>query len=387
MFNQKCRNPIRLTIFMLAAAVLFAGCGNSTSDTLGGGKTPGLPTQGGAFVTTTDFSTGSYSGIDPSDLSAYKDLPSTTGIIGSDNSAVAFNGKIYLTNRFGSDNITALDTADLSVALNQFSTGTFSNPQDVAMVSDTKGYVSLLGSNDLLIIDPTDQTTPITGTISLAALLDPADTDGMVEAVSMAIVGNRLFIALQLLDSFAAVRSGVLAVIDITTDSLVDTDPATAGIQGVTLTGQNPTFMKYDANLGKLVVTETGTYFANDGGIETVDATTFTAEGYVITEATLGGDAGDFVILSTRTGYVVTGGFSPNDVSIFDIPSKAKTGTLGLNSPWIPSLALDASNRLFVPDRDTTTPGVRVFETTNNTEITTTAPIDVGLPPNKIVFY
>jgi DNA-binding beta-propeller fold protein YncE len=106
-------------------------------------------------VTTTDFTTGSYSTINLRDLTADVDLPSQVGIIESDNWAVYHNNRVYIINRFGFDNITVLDTADLTTAVAQFSTGNGTNPQDMAFVSDTKAYVSLLGSNDLLIVDLT----------------------------------------------------------------------------------------------------------------------------------------------------------------------------------------------------------------------------------------
>jgi hypothetical protein len=126
-----------------------------------------------AFVTTTDYATGSYSTIDLSDLSASVNLPSTTGIIESDNTAVYFNNKVYIINKFGFDNITVLKVSDLTTAIKQFSTGNGTNPQDMAFVSDTQAYVSLLGSNDVLVVDPTESSgNEITGTIDLSVFLD-----------------------------------------------------------------------------------------------------------------------------------------------------------------------------------------------------------------------
>jgi hypothetical protein len=42
------------------------------------------------------------------------------------------------------------------------------------------------------------------------------------------------------------------------------------------------------------------------------------------------------------------------------------------------------NQRLLVPDRTLTNPGIRVYDTFTDQEVTTD-PIDVGLPPNAIV--
>jgi hypothetical protein len=372
-------------------ALLFLGslalvsCGDSSSSGgLGGGGGGGGPTAVPgeiAFVATTDYTTGSYSTINLRDLTADVDLPSQVGIIESDSLAVYYNNKVYVINRFGFDNITVLDTADLSTAVAQFSTGNGTNPQDMAFVSDTKAYVSLYGANDLLIVDPTAPPgAEITGTIDLSGFLD-GDADGFVEASPMVIVGTTLFVALQRLDNFAVVRDGILAVIDTTTDTLIDVDLGTPGTQGIVLTGRNPIYMDYDGALGRIVVSEVGNYFdQTDGGIETVDPWTFVAEGLIISENDLGSDVGDVVIVDGLKGYVVVGGFDPNGVAIFDVATGAKTGDLITNLSFIPGLTLDSSKRLLVPDRTLTNPGIRIYDTFTDQEITTD-PIDVGLPP------
>jgi hypothetical protein len=347
------------------------------------------PAATNAFVLTTDYSTGSYSTIDLDTLAASKDLPSTTGIAESDSSGVYFNNKVYIINRYGFDNVTVLDTSDLTTAVSQFSTGNGTNPQDMAFVSDTKAYVSLYAGTDVLIVDPTSTGTEIIDTIDLSDFLDPADADGGLEANPMVIVGDYLFVALQRLVNWSADLPSIIAVIDTTTDTLVDVDPATTGVQGITLTGRNPIYMEYDETLERIVVSEVGNYGLMDGGIETVDPDTFEAEGFMSTEAQLGGDIGDVVLVNGTKGYVVISDPSwvdPNTVAVFAVATGNKSGELAITSPFIPDLALDSQNRLFVPDRTPTAPGVRIFDTTTDDEVTA-APIDVGLPPNVIVLY
>jgi len=158
------------------------------------------------------------------------------------------------------------------------------------------------------------------------------------------------------------------------------------------LENRNPSFMYYDEGLGLIVVSGTGSYFANDGGIEVVDPSTLQAEGTIIDENTLGADVGAVMIVDGSIGFAVVGGFSTNKVVAFDVAVDPGTGAVtGSNprdlfssSPWIPNLAVDGSKKLLVPDRTTTAPGLRVYDSLNETEVTV-SPIDVGLPPYKVL--
>jgi hypothetical protein len=173
----------------------------------------------------------------------------------------------------------------------------------------------------------------------------------------------------------------------VSTHTVVDTDDSTPNVvDAITLTGRNPQFMFYDEVSGKIFVSETGSYGVNDGGIESVDPTAFEAGGYVIDESELGGDVGA-VAVSDGTGYVVVAvTFSSNTVMTFDAADGTKGEDLIAIEAYCPSLTLDDQGRLFVPDRTNDAPGVRIYDTTDNTEITSDA-IDVGLPPSRILVY
>jgi hypothetical protein len=335
--------------------------------------------------------------LNPLDGSVSRDLPAVAGIVESDNTAVFHADRVYVLNRFGFDNISVLDTDDLTTALRQFSTGNGSNPQDMAFVSSRQAYVSLLGSNDLLVVDPeAPQGEEISGRIDLTPLLDPADVDGLVEAAGLALVGRYLFVTLQSLDNFAAVRPGILAVVDTATDSLVDVDPGQTGVQGIPLAGQNPTALHWAPELGRLLVSQAGAFGLADGGVEAVDPFRLTSDGLLITEAALGGgDVGDLVSVAGQKVYVVAGGFEANDVRVFDVSRAAGSGTLtganprslGFSLPYVPGLAVDGGGRLLVPDRTLTAPGIRMVDTFTDQEITA-APLDLGLPPGApVVLY
>jgi hypothetical protein len=368
-------------------ALALGGCGDSGSN---GSGSRGATRDNAAFVLTTDYESGSYSTIDLTTDTAIKDLPAQSGIIESDNAGAYFNGRIYIINRGTASNITVVDRADPTAALNQFSTGDDTNPYAMAFNSDTEAYVCLYAKNEIIVVDPTATSDQIKATIDLSGFMAAGDPDGIVEAGTMLKVNDYLFVALQRLNRnnyFAAENDALLVVIDTTTHTVVDTDASTpAVVDAITLTGRNPQFMFYDEVSGKIFVAETGSYGVNDGGVETVDPTAFEAEGFIIDESELGGDAGA-VVVSNGSGYVVVAGTWPNNtITTFDTSDGTKGDDLLVNGAFIPSLTLDDQGRLFVPDRTTTAPGVRIYDTTDNTEITTGA-IDVGLPPNVILVY
>jgi hypothetical protein len=178
------------------------------------------------------------------------------------------------------------------------------------------------------------------GSIDLSVFLDGGDVDGLVEASPMVIVGDYLFVALQRLDGFSVVRDAYIAVIDIKTDTLVDVNPGTPEIDPIVLENRNPSFMYYDEVLGLIVVSGTGSYFANDGGIEVVDPSTFQAEGTIIDESTLGADVGAVVIVDGTVGFTVVGGFSANKVVAFDVAVNPGTGEVtGSCGRWVQAAA------------------------------------------------
>lgn len=381
------RKGILSAIWFMVLALVVSGCGDSGSNV---DRATESASDNVAFVLTTDYSTGSYSTIELDTLTANKNLPGQAGIVESDNTGVYFNGRIYIINRGAPSNITVVDRADPTAALNQFSTGDSTNPYAMAFNSDTEAYVCLYAKNEILVLDPTATSDQIISTIDLSGFMAAGDPDGIVEASTMLKVNDYLFVALQRLNrnnSFAAENDALLVVVDTATHTVVDTDASTPNVvDAITLTGRNPQFMFYDETSGKIFVAETGSYGVNDGGVETVDPTAFEAEGFVIDESELGGDAGA-VAVSNGTGYVVVAvTWSTNTIMTFDASDGTKGDDLLVKEAFIPSLTLDDQGRLFVPDRDNTTPGVRIYDTADNTEITTT-PINVGLPPSVILVY
>ncbi len=336
-----------------------------------------------AFVTTTDYSTGSSSVI-------YLDGPHSVSadVAGIHSDAVSryFEGLIYVVNRMGGDNIQVLDPGDGFATARQFSVGNGSDPHDIAFASRTKAYVSMCNETELLIVNP--QSGANTGSVDLSSF---ADGDGIPEMDCMILVGDRLFVSIQRLDRdnyWLPVPPSYLAVIDTKADTLLDCDPGTPGVQAIELSGTDPyNDIHFDPYTGLLYVTCVGWWGMIDCGVETIDPATLCSTGFMLTEAEAGGDINDVAVFSATTGYAVVTDASFNNLLVrFDPSTGELTDTLYTPDGYVLSdIEISPGGELFLCDRTATNPGIRIYNAVTGLE-TTEDPIDVGLPPFDITF-
>jgi YVTN family beta-propeller protein len=129
-----------------------------------------------------------------------------------------YDGKIYVINRFGSNNVTILDGKTLQL-VDQIGTGANTNPQDVAVVGN-KLYVPAMGTSGVVVLT---RGSAAIKTIDLSSLDTVGPNDGQPECVSAYAVGTKVYVACGVLDSFFAAEKGKIAVIDSATDTVVAT--------------------------------------------------------------------------------------------------------------------------------------------------------------------
>ena len=335
-----------------------------------------------AFVTTTDFFTGSASTIS---LDGSYTVDKNVASIHSDARARYYDGYIYVVNRKGADNIQVLDPNDDFATVREFSVGAGSNPADIAFVSNTKAYVSRYDSVHIWIVNPS--TGIKIGTIDMSSF---ADGDGLPEMDHMYIYGNRLFVAIQRLDrnSWTPVGTSYIAVIDVVADTLIDTDPATPGNQPIALSKANPfSELQLDTHSHRLYVSCVGFWGMQDGGVEVIDPHTVQSLGIMLSEPAAGGDILDVEIVSPTKGYAVIADADFYTVLIrFNPATGMKTGILYDPDDWVlDDTECAPTGVLFLADRTPTNPGIRLYDVTSDVEITS-SPIDVGLPPSDITF-
>ena len=373
-----------------------------TADVHDGGDTP--CSLGRVLVTTSDFMSGGYA------LGARSGMPGlmTVGGMAPDQDHVPVQSGCVVYNLLrGNDVLAVLDSGNLpSVArriplrgqIADAGAGPYQvNPYDVLTLSPTKAYVVQFALPRIAIVDPTrDGAAGVTGGIDLAPLRSPMDTDasGSPEPSRILRVGDRAFVALANLSAFAPVANGTLAVIDTTTDRLVDTDAMTPGVQGVTLGARNPASMTLTPDGARIVVSAVGVQAFSppqtlDGAIEAIDAMTLRPTGMRIPEMQFGGDLGAVVMLDASRGWVVVSrlasdaGAGDERIVEFDLAA----GTVGrtvFTAGSIAALARDPDGNVWAIDRTPGSAAVRVFapDGTQRTPALTTG----ALPPYGLAF-
>ncbi len=345
------------------------------------------------FVVTSDFSVGNLT-----TLTTTTPRLSTPNVLGGeglhpDSVIRTFENWVFIIQRLGADSVVVLDSKDPSVSVKNYSTNDpgpdspQSDPHDMAFVDLSKAYITRYGQNDLLIVNPL--TGERLGTVELSVF---ADSDGLVEMDQMVIVDGKLFVTLQRLDRnnfFAASNSSYMVVIDTATDQIIDVDDTTPEIDAIILEGRNPFGrIAYLSTTDRIYVSNASNFSIADeyGGIEAINPNTNTTDGIILTDNELGGPLGVMAILNETTAYITVFDESFNNLVVpFDFSARTVDTALAcIGTSFIPSLAFDHNDMLYIADQDTNNPGIQVFDPSTNEKIE--GPISTGLPPSGIAF-
>lgn len=308
---------------------------------------------------------------------------------------------VFVVNRLFADNILVLDRESGYGVVTQYSVaGTGLNPRDIHVEPSAgpgsgpgRAFIPLYETNSLLVCDAL--TGANANTIDLSVF---ADADGYCEMDQILEVPNvaghpegLLFVSIQNQDRsgsfWVPTTDARLALIDVATETLVDANPGTPGIDGIDLQLTNP-FWRMDlvqvSGAWKILVNCPGNYGVADGGIEIVDPFTRQSEGTLIDEVALGGDVLDFAVLDTAIGWAIR---SDQNFQTSLVRFDPATGTLidvvlttqGFD---LVDLELSSDARLFVGDRTPANPGIRIYDPDDGTLLA--GPLDTGLPPFDI---
>jgi hypothetical protein len=336
------------------------------------------PPTSTVFAVGTDFSSaGIASTITVPGLSVTSNA--VAGVASTDPVVRHIGDKLYIVNRFGADNVTIVDAGSLQLDT-QISTGSGSNPQDVAIKGNTI-YVAALGAAGVLVLDATKPGEGVQKTIDLTSL----DTDdNKPNCNSLTLVGDKLFVTCQILDDtdqFLTPRGpGKVAVID-TTNDMLSTNFA--------LTNKNPLgFLQSTAAGGAyggdlLIATVPNYGDLSEGCVERISTgETPAAGGCLVQNSDLGGYAGGIAVQDDdKIWFAVVEGFDSTDFGPLGKVLTYASSTLS-SASVTPSgqrpfdVALCPTGQVAVSDA---TAGVRVYGS-DGTELTTAA-LDIGLPP------
>lgn len=297
------------------------------------------------------------------------------------------DGLLYVVGRGGASVLQVYDPQAGMALVHEFSLGAGRNPQDIAFDSQGRAFVSCYDQAVLLRVDVAAHA--VVQTYSTAAF---ADADGLPETAWMLGRGDRLFIACQKLDRanwYAPTGPGAMLVFDMATGQWVDAEPATAGVQPIRLSGGNPyTRIEAWGDAGgseKLRVGCVGYYGLLDGGIDQVDLGTMASEGWLVTEAQLGGDLSAFVTTGPGSIYAVAANVTTFNTNLVRWQGGPGSALIRPGSGFVfADLAWDGGCQLFLADRTLGAEGLRVFNACTGLPLGT-GPIATGLPPFSFV--
>ncbi len=177
------------------------------------------------------------------------------------------------------------------------------NPWDIEAVDGFRAVVAPYKVNELTLLDGTcDGTMARVGGVDLSGFMVDADDDGMaddtdgsVDAASVVVHEGRAYVMLARnyydasIMGLAFVGGSVVAVVDLDTETLVDMDPDTDGVQGIALGYENPIGGAFVADVegrATLYVGAVGNHGVADGAIVPVQLPAGTVQAPIYEETT-----------------------------------------------------------------------------------------------------
>lgn len=369
----------RISIVLLIMILFLISCsdeeGTGTKDVLSDVSYDdiGSKSEDYAFIVnaSTDYKSGTFSVMKVSDKSVTKDK----GVIHSDAVAKAFNGLIFVINRYGQDNITVIDPKKDFSVVKQFSVGASTNPQDIAIYKE-KMFVTKLASNILDIYSTADFSK--VGFIDVSKY---ADADGYAEPQNILVYKDKLYLTVLRLDKdkfYAPTDKSLLLVID-PVDLKVEKE--------VQLGATNPMAgMVLDESNDRFIIAESGVIGANDGRIEFYSVSSGIITQQIITEEALGGDLINIAYSKNKIFTVVSDASFNTILKAYDLGSAQLKTVFETQGFSIAGISIFNDTDLYLCDRDKNKPGLRIFGVDSLSQ-KTTEPIDTGLPPVSLVFF
>ena len=298
----------------------------------------------------------------------------------------------YLYERFQADRINKVDLNNPAVFEWSYSTvdagdDSSSNPYTLVIAQPDKGYLIRYDSDKAWIVNPSasNEDNFKLGELDLSAYL-PADSQGAPNMSAAAIVGDKLFIVLQRLDSgWQPSNTAYLAVFDTSTDTEIDTGMDSGSLKGIPLLGKNPMGLTYHDQLG-LLVQHQGSYAPDyTGGIDVVDVASYAVEQRVDDTASTG-LIGSLVIASVDRGYYLSyGGWQNITLRAFNpTTGVVEDGAIaGLSGQDLRAIGIGPQGNLWIGDATSSKPGLRIINLADDSQ---TGFVATSLLPISLAF-
>jgi hypothetical protein len=222
-----------------------------------------------------------------------------------------------------------------------------------------------------------------------------ADDDGNPELGTMVAHEGRLYVQVRRFNELAPsgqAAPAYIAIVDVATGALIDTDPMMSGVQAIALEGTAPKHrMQIVPGHNQLAVSASGTLF-DEGGLELIDLDALESLGLQLRESdgAIGADLGPVVMTGSERGFLE---FSTD----FDLSSHLVQFRLGSQPQVGPQLFVSvgyavptmghASHQdvIFVPDGGSLVEGFNVFDSDTGDRLTAETVALDGRPTDLLV--
>ncbi len=357
---------MRRPIALCSVAALAAACTSNAESTTGGPRF-------GAGDTAVCVALGADYRNNVGTIAAVA-LPSLTvtrqlllGVVSGDPVLRADGDRLLVVNR-SANNVTVVDVPTWSYE-RQLAIGAGANPQDAALAGD-KLYVAAYGLGTLPVFDVR------TGAKLAAIDLSSYDPDGVPNANSVVVVGDRAYVTLDLLDTAALPKprgKGRIVVIDTKTDTIED---------DFDLTYENPYGFMFPRG-DKLLVATLADFSGTSGCVEqVVPGGSASLAPCLVQNADLGGTV-SAIAVGPQGVYLAVSSFDAMFNQTAELRELGGDGALKPQAmtptDQLPTdVAYAPSGQLVYADQ--MGGGLRVFDLASRKELTTKA-LDIGLTP------
>lgn len=302
------------------------------------------------------------------------------------------------------DTSMGVNTSEWTYDANQGDEGS-ANTYRLIQQNENNAYLIRYGNTTVLQVDPTATSTDnfVKSRIDLS---DYTYAGSEFPRMSDAVISNnKLFVAMQRLDSSWGAQQAYIAVIDLDTNEEIDTNPQQDGLKGIPLNATN-TFTLVEHN-GQLYAAGRGGYNSDTGGLDIIDASTYAVTSVI--DSTSFPDLIDFsddadnsndsyyhvmdvAVVSDRKAYATLNieiGYKTLETKLVMINPKTKELTVlsqpeVINNKEISDLNVDANDRLWLAIANADAPGLLVIDTDTNTMSGNFIPLD--MPAKRIEF-
>ncbi|MDR3013729.1 MAG: hypothetical protein LBU70_11090 [Chitinispirillales bacterium] len=329
-----------------------------------------------------DFSVSNFDLISTEDYMDYHVISNLIDGLHTDLAIRAAGGGVYILERFGKDNVLKYNPKKMGVAYQQSIGAGGLNIQDIAVISETKAYISSLNSSDLIVFNPL--IGKAVSTIDLSRFnafvgTDSAEAHPFVSALARR--GHYVYAACQRLKIGQTPfgpgpilgDTSLIAVIDTRTDEIVGE---------IRLNKKNPATMSIYGSM--MLVASSGSWFDETmamSGVEMINLASNTNLGVVVEGNDLSGNPNNILFVSPDRAYI---GVSLSDWSVGIFPFNPVTSTVGAKIDGIGDgfggMVYDGV-KLYVGDRGFDSAGVVVVNPSTNT---VERRIQTGMPPSAL---